>query len=196
MTNARGTGIYRALFYGYPSRFRQEYGADMALLFEDQLRDEPAARVWARALVDLAITVPTQHLEAHMNRPPTPIVPAFFGAISIAGILVAVVSGVRGGSAAVALAIALGFGALAVAAWWRTRAITTGSGSAAAHWWKFVAAGGGLFATTLVVANVVGEAPDGWWLPMMLSFLLGILVFLTGLFLGMGRLAARHANPA
>ena len=32
----------------------------MVLLFAEQLRDEPATRVWARGLIDLAITVPAR----------------------------------------------------------------------------------------------------------------------------------------
>ena len=166
----------------------------MALLFEHQLRDEAAARVWARALVDLAITIPTQHLEAHVNRPPNPAIPAVFAALSAVGILLAVVSGARGGTGGIAIAIAVGFGLLAFAAWRRTRAIT-GTQPASAHWWKFTVAGGGLFAATFIAAKVAGEAPDGWWMPMMLSFLVGVTTLFTGLILGVARLTAhRPAN--
>ena len=65
-------GIYRSLLRVYPRRFRDEYRDDMALLFAEQLRDGPASRVWARSLIDLTITIPARHLEAHMNRPPNP----------------------------------------------------------------------------------------------------------------------------
>ena len=191
MTSARATGIYRVLIRCYPRRFRQEYGRDMALLFEDQLRDEAAVRVWARAIVDLAITIPTQHLEARVNRPPNPAIPAVFAALSGVGILIAAVTGARGGSAGIALALAIGFGALAFAAWRRTRSIT-GTQPASTHWWKLVGAGGGLFTATLVVAVLVGESPEGWWLPMMLSFLVGATTLLTGLVLGVARLTANR----
>ena len=43
----------------------------MVLLLEDQLHDEGAARVVARAVLDLLLTVPTRHLEAHMERSST-----------------------------------------------------------------------------------------------------------------------------
>lgn len=195
MTNARATRIYRALLRCYPSRFRQEYGADMALVFEDQLRDEAAGRVWARALLDLAITIPTQHLEAHVNRPPNPAIPAVFAALSVVGILVAAVTGARGGTAGIALAMAVGFGVLVVAAWRRTRAIT-GAQPSSAHWWKLVAAGGGLFAATFAFAKVMGEGPEALWLPMMLSFLVGIATLLTGLILGVARLTAHRPADA
>lgn len=167
----------------------------MALLFEDQLRDEPAPRVWARALLDLAITIPTQHLEAHVNRTPNPVIPAVFGALSIAGLAMTGVGGLRGGMSGIGLAVAAIFGLLAVASWRRTRAITAAR-PASAHWRKLVAAGGGLFAVTVVVANVVGEAPDGWWLPMMISFFVGITTLLTGLVLGLARLSAPRATNA
>ena len=190
MSDARRTRVYRALFSLYPRQFRQEYGPDMALLFEDQLRDEPAARVWVRAVIDLAITVPTQHLEAHMNRPPNPAIPAVFTALSVAGIFLTMVSGVRGGMTGIGLAIALIFGALAVAAWRRTRAVT-GPGLAE-HWWKFVAVGGGVFTATVVLINVFDDLGDGWWLPMMITFAASIMVGLTGLILGIARLGSRR----
>ena len=195
MMNQRATGIYRALFHCYPSRFRREYADDMALLFEDQLRDEMAARVWARALLDLAITIPTQHLEARVNRPANPVIPAVFAALSGVGMLIAAVTGARGGTAGIALAVALGSGLVAVAAWRRTRTIT-GAQPASAHWWKLVAAGGGLFAATFLIAELVGEAPDGWWLPMMLSFLVGVTTLLTGLVLGVARLTSHRPADA
>ena len=167
----------------------------MALLFEDQLRNEAAARVWARAVVDLAITIPTQHLEARVNRPPNPAIPALFAAFSGVGIVIAAVTGARGGTAGIALAVGFLFSAFALTAWRRTRAIT-GAQPASAHWWKLVAGGGGLFAATLVVAVLVGEGPEAWWLPMMLSFLVGFTTLLTGLVLGVARLTApRPAVP-
>jgi len=57
-----------ALLHLYPRGFREEYGADRALLVAASLRDERAGSVVARTLVDLAITVPTRHLEAHVSR--------------------------------------------------------------------------------------------------------------------------------
>ena len=80
MNGTRAVGIYRGLLRVYPRRFRDEYRDDMALLFANQLRDEPAGRVWARVVIDLAITIPARHLEAHMNRPPNPTMPLVFAA--------------------------------------------------------------------------------------------------------------------
>jgi hypothetical protein len=44
-------GVYRALVRLYPRRFRDEYGPALVLLFARQLREEAAARVWARGLI-------------------------------------------------------------------------------------------------------------------------------------------------
>lgn len=125
-----------------------------------------------------------------MNRPPNPAVPAVFTALSVGGILLTVVSGLRGGMTVVGLMIALSFGVLAVAAWRRTRAVT-GPG-VSAHWWKFVATGGGVFMATVVAVNVFGEVGDGWWLPMMITFAASMMIGLTGLILGIARLGSHR----
>lgn len=195
MSNARAVGIYRALLRFYPRRFRDEYGLDVALLFEAQLRDEPAARVWARGLLDLAITVPTQHLEAHVNRPPKPAIPAVFAVASVAGLTLAIVGGTNLGMFGIALAVGVVCGVFAVASWRRTRAITAAR-PASAHWWKLVAGGGGVFAATIVAVNATGEVSSRWWLPMMLTFLAAITTAVTGLILGIARLTARRPRRA
>ena len=64
---------YRALLRLYPSRLRAEYGPDMVQLVRDQCADEPAWRVGGRIVVDVALTLPAQHLETHMSRSPNPI---------------------------------------------------------------------------------------------------------------------------
>ena len=124
----------------------------MALLFAEQLRDEPAGRVWARGLIDLAITIPARHLEAHMNRPPNPTVPVVFAALSVTGVLLAVVGGSNLGMAGFGLAVAVVAGVLAVASWRTTRAVTAAR-PASAHWWQVLLGGVGMLATTIVVAQ-------------------------------------------
>jgi hypothetical protein len=64
--------LYRALQRLYPRAFREEYADDMVTLLGEQLRDEPPWRVCGRGLVDLAVTVPTRHVEVHMSRNRTP----------------------------------------------------------------------------------------------------------------------------
>ncbi|HEV8627486.1 MAG TPA: hypothetical protein VG034_23870 [Acidimicrobiia bacterium] len=66
MSAARyAAGVYRRLLWLYPRRFREEYGNDLVLLLTDQLRDEPAGRVFGRAAVDLALTIPAACLGAY-----------------------------------------------------------------------------------------------------------------------------------
>src|SRR2546425_12554546 len=69
MSNRRiHVAAYRRLTALYPRRFQEDYRDDLVAIVTQQLHDEAAARVWLRTLLDLAVTVPTQQLEAHMHR--------------------------------------------------------------------------------------------------------------------------------
>lgn len=193
MSDPRSATAYRRLLHAYPRPFREEYEDDMVLLFTEQLRDEGPSRVWARTAVDLAITIPTRHLEAHMHRDPNSAVPVVFAAFSASGLVVAVVGGTSVAVAGLGAVAAVVFAVLASASWRRTRAVGTG---AASHWWQVVAGGGGVLATTAVVVNVVGEVPDGWWAPVMLVLLAGIVTTAVGFILGIAHLTTRHTRPA
>ena len=72
-----------------------------------------------RAVVDLAITIPIQHLEAKMRRTSSPLVPTIYLAIAVAGVLLAVVGGSNATTAIMGLATALGAGTIGVIAWRR-----------------------------------------------------------------------------
>ena len=195
MNSSRAVGIYRGLLRVYPARFRHEYQDDMALLFAEQLRDEPAAQVWTRSLIDVAITVPAQHLEAHMNRPPNPTVPVVFAALSVTGVVVALLGGSNLGIAGFGLAVAVVAGVLTLASWRRTRAVTAVR-PASAHWWHVLVGGVGVLTTTIVVLNIIGEVPDGWWVPMMIIFFIGIMTTATGLILGVTHLTTDRPRNA
>ncbi len=188
-------GAYRALLRLYPRRFRDEYGPDMALLFAEQLRDEPAARVWIRGMVDLAITVPTRHLEAHMNRPPTPVVPLLFAVVSLTGVCVAVIGGSSLGMLAVGLSVAAVIGALAAAAWRHTRPVAVAR-PATAHWWKFLTGGAGVLVAVVVLTTVTGEVDESMWWPMVITVVGALLLLATGLVLGVARLTGNHSHNA
>ena len=58
--------LYTGLLRVYPTEFRRRYGAEMALLFTDQLRDavrpSALARVWLRGVVDVASSAIGEHL--------------------------------------------------------------------------------------------------------------------------------------
>lgn len=195
MNSPRAVRIYQGLLRCYPRRFRAEYGADMALLFDDQLRDEPAGRVWARGVVDLAITIPAQHLEAHMDRPPNPTVPLVYAAISVTGVVFGLMVGSNLGIALFGLAVAVVAGVLAATSWRTTRTVTAAR-PATARWWQVLLGGVGVLTTTIVVLNVAGEVSEGWWAPMMLTLLAGILTTATGLILGIAHLTTNRPRSA
>ncbi len=195
MNGPRTVRLYRGLLRCYPRRFRDEYRADMALLFADQLRDEPASRVWARGVVDLAITIPARHLEAHMDRPPNPVVPLVFAAITVTGIVFGIVVGPNVGIAAFGLVVAAVAGVLTVASWRHTRALTSDR-PATARWWQVLLGGAAMLTPTIIVLNVVGELPDAWWGPMMLTLLAGILTTAAGIILGIAHLASNRPRSA
>lgn len=186
-------GVYRTLLRLYPRRFRDEYGPDMALLFADQLRDEPAARVWVRGMVDLAITVPTRHLEAHMNRPPTPVAPLLFVVVSLTGVCIAVIGGSSLGMLAVGLSVAAVAAALAAAAWRHTRPVAVAR-PATAHWWKFLTGGAGILVAVIVLTTATGEVDDSMWWPMVITVVGALLLLGTGVVLGVARLTGNHPH--
>jgi len=183
MSGPKAAGIYSGLLRFYPRRFRDEYGTDMALLFSEQLRGEPTGRVWARGVVDLAITIPARHLEAHMDRPPNPTVTVVFAAISVSGLVLGIIGGSSLGMVGFGLAVTVVAGALAVAAWRHTRAVSAAR-PATERWWQVLLVGVIALATTIIVVNVVGEVSDDLWLPMMLTLLAGVVTTATGLILG------------
>jgi hypothetical protein len=179
----RAVGVYRRLLAVYPRRFRDEYRTDMVLLFTEQLRDEPAGRVWARAVVDLAITVPTRHLEAHMKRPPLRTMPLLFATVSVTGLVFAILAGSNLAMFAVGLTMAVVAGALAAVAWFHTRVLTTPR-PVSAHWWKFLAYGAGALAAMIVATAASYEFDDSLWWPMVLVILSAVVTLAVGFALG------------
>jgi hypothetical protein len=101
---ARHRSVYRGLLVLYPRSFRRDYAAPMAQVFGDQLRDV-GSRAWLRAAPDLIRTVPTQRIEATMQRLSSG------GRVVVLAVLVlagaAATIGI-GGGAVPAVAIALG----------------------------------------------------------------------------------------
>jgi hypothetical protein len=193
-TPPRTLRVYRLLVRLYPERFREEYGPDLVALVADQLRDEPTWRVLARSAVDLALTLPARHLEAHMDRSPTPLVPALFGALALSAVIV----GATVGHPLVLLAsIAVGItaGWLGLLAAHRARPLTQPR-PATAHWWKLLAAGAGLLAALIAITTATGELPDGGWLIAMVTGLTALVLLGAGIVLGIAHLAARARRGA
>lgn len=183
-----GARAYRLLIGLYPRRFREEYGNDLVLLLTDQLRDDPAWRAYARSAVDLAVTVPARHLEAHMQRPPSTFVPVAYGT---AALLCLLLLGVGGSNPAVSLALLLpvvGCTAMAVTSWRRGRPFV--DARLADGWWRYLVAGVALLAGFVVVTTITGEVSESLWLPAMAWLVTAIGLTMTGALLGLRRLSA------
>jgi hypothetical protein len=174
--------LYGGLLRLYPRDFREEYGQDMEQLVRLQLRDENAARVWGRTLLDAALTVPSLRLEAHMSaRSSAPVV---YGAATVASLTLAGLAGSAVGISVFGLAGVLLFGSLAVVSWRRARALGDG-GHAAAHWWKYLALGTAGLTASVVAANLGDDTlGDNGWMVFMGALLTSVALLGVGLVLG------------
>jgi len=92
--------VYRRMTRLYPASFRQDYGEDLGALFAKQIEDESAGRVWARTIRDLAVSVPFQRLETHMNRPSSHLLTGMFGVLAATATLLALTLGTGPATAA------------------------------------------------------------------------------------------------
>ena len=73
----------------------------------EQWRHEPTWRVLPRAALDLAITIPIQHLETKMRRTPSRLIPVTYLAIAVAGLLLAIVGGTERATVIIGLSMML-----------------------------------------------------------------------------------------
>jgi Trk-type K+ transport system membrane component len=162
---------YRLLLHLYPSSFRADYGEDMVALLEDQLRDENTLRVVSRSVVDLAITVPIQHLEPYMRRSTTSVLVVAF--VSIAAAFT-----VFGGPVGLAGAVVL-LG-LSVLVWQRSRP----DHPPTANWWRFMLGGLGLLGILVAVTTATGELPSGGWYLAMATLFTSFGLIAAGIILG------------
>jgi hypothetical protein len=180
--------IYRALLGLYPREFRDEYGADMVQLLRDQYDDEPAWRVVARAATDLAITIPTYHMEAHMHRNSTHLIPLLYTAVACGGLLFATIGGSNAALLAIGLSIAVVAGTTAGIAWRRSGPV--GGRISTNGWWKLVVAGPCIIAAVIVAAGVGVDA----WIVGMFAVLVAFVVTGTGVLLGIAHLVKRQSR--
>ena len=183
---------YGALLRLYPRRFRDQYGADMVLLIREQRTEESASRVFVRSMVDLAISIPTQHLEARMRKAPSPLVPLAYAIAAVAGLLLAILGGTNPAMLVLGLTLAVVAGAIATTAWRRSRPVGN-TRAVTATWWKFLVTGPCLAAFVIIASGVGVEA---WYLGMVVV-LAAFVSTATGLVLGLAHLFAHHlrGNP-
>jgi hypothetical protein len=194
MSRSGTVRIYEALLVLYPRRFRREYGEDMAQLFAEQLRDENAWRVCSRAATDLALTVPTRYLEVIMKTSASLLLSTLLGAVAVAGILFALVSGTNAVLAIAGAATAVLAGGLSLVSYHRNRPLAP---STTAHgWWRLLMGGAGLLTALIVTVNLTGEVPEDFWLPTMIAGLTAIVLMAMGLILGVIQLTTRGARHA
>jgi FtsH-binding integral membrane protein len=192
----RSAAIYRHLSVLYPRSFRAEYGDDLVAAFTEQLRDERASRVWLSTIRDLVVTIPSQHLEARMNRRPTPQTVAILATgITIAAVVLAVVAG-TGPVVGVFLLIAIIALVVATLAWRTARPV-----SGASRWRTILIIGVVLLATVLVVINVPPynnrDLPEAGWVLMMLSLVTSVGLIAVGLTMGIAhRLNHPHTSAS
>ena len=202
-TRPSHVAVYGRLTALYPRSFSDDYRDDLVALFAQQLRDEPPARVWFRVVRDLAVTVPVQHLEAHMNRPSPHIVTLAFGVVAGSMALLAAIAGTATVTP-VFVALALVAGAIAYWSWQSSRTLNPVDGGRL--WWKLVVAGATLAALTFVAMAIpwpdaVDLGDNAYWF-VVFAFLASLMLAATGLLLGLGtwiqRRRMRHsgASPA
>lgn len=189
MNQAAIVGLYRLALHLYPRSFRAEYGADMEQLLLDQLHDERAAVVIGRVIVDLAVTVPNQHLEAHM-RTPNRLVPLVYLVIAVAGLVLAVVGGSEPKALVPGLVLAVGAGAIGLITWRHARSVR--DASVTAGWWKFLLAGPSLIIGVIAAA---GAGIQAWFLGMGVV-LAGVASFALGATMGIAHLARTRMRGA
>jgi len=189
----RSIGLYRILLRLYPEKFREEYGPDMVLLLTHQLREEPAARVLSRVVVDLALSLPTIHLETRMKRPSSSATTVAFAALAMTALTVAIIGGSSAGMLVIGLSVAAASGALSLLAWRQGRAITNPQ-PVTAQWWKLFGGGALTLAGVITATSMTGEVSGGLWIPMMIVIALAISALAAGSVLGVARLNGRHSH--
>jgi len=189
--SAAGTHIaaYRLLTALYPRRFRDEYRTDLVALFSHQLQDDGPGRVWLRTARDIAVTVPVQHLEAHMNGPSHNVVTATSGVVAIAAALLGLTMGTA--TSLGLLVLALGAGAIAIWSWKANRPLRVAN-SVDSTWWKFLIGGVALVMVTFSAMafpwpDAIDLGDNAYWL-VVISITIGVL-------LGIGALIHRRSAP-
>jgi hypothetical protein len=191
-TPSRSVRWYRRLLWLYPKHFRNEYGDDMVIVFEEMLRDLPRGRVWLRTLRDATSSIVTQRLETAMSKP-SMLPPLAFAALAVTVLVAMSTLGVNN-LAVFFLTLVVTAGAVlgALVYWQANRAYVEPSDELHRHWLRVLAAGVGLIA----VINA-GAAADisGPWLPLFASFIFGMVLVVLGVVLGawhgVARLRAR-----
>lgn len=186
--------LYRHLVRLYPASFRQDFGDDLVVMFARQIADEPPARVWARTVRDLAVSVPLQRLEAHMKHPSSRVLTVVSGVVAATAALLAVTLG-TGPAMPVFLLVALAAAGVGVWSWQAARPVRA-DGAATESWWKIFLAGPALAALTLLAMaapwpEAIDLGDNAYWL-IVISFMTSLALAATGLLMGIGAAVGRR----
>jgi hypothetical protein len=194
MNARRSIAVYRHFSALYPKSFRAEYGDDLVATFTEQLRDEPAGRVWLSTIRDLVVTVPFQHLEARMNRPTPRTVAVLATGFVVAAIVLALVVG-TGPVVGVFLLVALAALVVATLAWQAARP-PTDEMTVANRWRTILIIGVTLLTVVIVVINVPPynnrELPEAGWILMIVSLVTSVALITVGITMGIARRMNQH----
>ncbi len=196
MNTQRSIAVYRKLTRLYPRSFRTEYGDDLVATFSQQLRDQRAALVWLSTIRDLVVSIPSQQVEARMDRPAPQTVAVIATVATVAALVLAVVAG-TGPVVGVFLLVAVVALVVATLSWKAARP-TGGAGVSVANRWRTILIVGiGLLTAVIVVINVPPyndrELPGAGWALMMTSLVMSVGLITVGLTMGIARRSARHA---
>jgi Polysaccharide biosynthesis protein len=181
MSAAAHVRLYRSVTRLYPRRFRDEYRDDLVDLFACQVADDGPGRSWGRAVRDLAVTVPSQHLEAHMERSAIVNVTSICIVVAGSATLLAAVVGVSF-YALLLLMVAIGAIVVSVFAHRADKPAVVQEG--VRSWKKILGIGVAILAVVIVVMNLP-QAEDSaeWpWFAMMLGLLTGVTMTVAGLY--------------
>ncbi len=186
--------VYRRITRLYPPSFRHNYGADLITLFAHQIQDEPPIRVWLRTLRDLAVSVPTQRLEAHMKRSSSHLVTTLSGVVAGTAALLALTVG-TGPAMPVFLVVALCGGAIAVWSWQANQPVSA-DGVASRSWWKVLLAGPALAALTFIAMAIpwperIDLGDNAYWL-IVIALMTSLTLAASGVILGIVAVTERR----
>ncbi len=180
-TTSRHVRCYRALIRLYPRQFRRDFGDDLVQVFADDLTERGALLGWRRALSDLVLSVPVQHVEVTMNNHSADrsararLVLAAFAVVVVAAL---------GRYVVVAVPLAL-LAALTALLYWRSQVpYREAVLQRPSVWWRLLL-GGVAVHLSIVVADNFG--PDVDWFPWHLAvflFLSAWVLVITGALLG------------
>ena len=198
MSHDRQLTIYRALTGLYPRSFRDDYREDLAVLFSHQINDGSPLVVWARTIRDLAITVPTHHLETRMHRPTTPVLVGMCTVVTASALALALMLGTGGPAVSiVCLMVAVIAATLGVSAWRAQRPVHE-STSFETLWWKFLVAGASLVAATFAGMAIpwpdsIDLGDNAYWL-IVITMMTGFMLAALGVLLGVATLLRHHRH--